>query len=106
HPDGRGPSLHDRYAASSLLRPHPTSDRAIPSVMDSRLHSGARPPHVGSLRFLDLSLAARCPQPPRRAGRLHMPVASSSVRASPPPGGWPLSSLRFEAESGSLSLRL
>src|SRR5690606_24525564 len=100
HPDGRGPSLHGRYAASRLLRPHPTSDRAVPSVMDSQLHFGARPQHVGPLRFLDLSLAARCPQPPRRAERLHMPVASSSVLASPSPEGWPLSSLRFEADIG------
>src|SRR5690606_4222949 len=36
----------------------------------------------------------------RRAERLHMPVASSSVLASPSPEGWPLSSLRFEADIG------
>jgi len=37
---------------------------------------------------------------------MHMPVASSFVQASPSLAGWPLSSLCFEAESGSLALRL
>jgi hypothetical protein len=37
---------------------------------------------------------------------MHVPVTSSSVLASPYLAGWPLSSQRFEAELGSLSLRL
>ena len=39
--------------------------------------------HVGSPRFLDLSLSARRPPLPRKVERLHAPVASSSVLASP-----------------------
>jgi hypothetical protein len=64
------------------------------------------PQHAGSPRFLDSSLGTRCPLPPRRAQRVHMPVASPLMLASPSLKGWPLSTLRFEAEPGSLSLRL
>ena len=46
---------------------------------------------AGPPRFLDRSIRARRPQPPRRARRLRMPVASSSAQASPYPAGWPLS---------------
>ena len=48
----------------------------------------------------DWSVGARCPQSPRRAGTLHLLVASRSVMASPLSEGWPLG-LRNEAESGS-----
>src|SRR5207249_4383048 len=60
-------------------------------------------PHVdGSPRFLDRSIRARRPLVPRRARRVLLPVASSSVLASPPQKGWPLLVSLNEAESGSL----
>jgi hypothetical protein len=67
---------------------------------------GTTPEHAGPLRFLDPSLGTRCPLPPRRAGQVLLPVASLPVLASPSLTGWPLSSWRFEAVPGSLSLRL
>src|SRR5687768_6392975 len=67
---------------------------------------GHDPARRALLRFLDPSLGTRCPLPPRRAGQVHLPVSSLTVLASPTPKGWPLSSWRFEAEPGSLSLRL
>src|SRR5215218_9456718 len=74
--------------------------------MVSQPRPGARPRTPGALRFLDPSLGTRCPLSPRRAGQVHMPVSSLTVLASPSLAGWPLSSLLFEAEPGSLSLRL
>ena len=49
------------------------------------------PQHAGSPRFLDFSLGTRCPLPPRRARRVHMPVTSPPMLASPSLKGWPLS---------------
>jgi hypothetical protein len=87
--------------APSAARPCSTCWLWIPSRT-----LGHDPARRALLRFLDPSLGTRCPLPPRRARRVHMPVASPPILASPSLKGWPLSSLRFEAESGSLSLRL
>ena len=75
HASSRIPSLHWHYPASSLLRTHPTPDRA----------STTGPP-----RFLDCSFDARHPILPRRARRLLFLSSSPSVLASSSPTDWPL----------------
>jgi hypothetical protein len=52
---------------------------------------GHDPARRALLRFLDPSLGTRCPLPPRRARRVHMPVTSPPILASPSLKGWPLS---------------
>ena len=54
----------------------------------------------------DCSVGARCLQPPREAAMLHLLVTSHHVLASPSLEGWPPQTLRNEAESSSLALRL
>jgi len=50
---------------------------------------GYDPQPAGSPRFLDLSVAARCPLPPRQAGPVHPLVASRVVLASAHSAAWP-----------------
>jgi hypothetical protein len=64
-------------------------------------------PHPArSPRFLDRSFHARCPLPPREVRRLRFPVASSSMSGFITLGRLATSTLRHEAEPGSLALRL
>jgi len=51
--------------------------------------AGYEPQPVGSPRFLDLSVTARRPLPPRQAGPVHPLVASRSVLASAYSAAWP-----------------
>ena len=52
------------------------------------------------------SVAIRRPQPPRGTAPLHLLIPSRCMLASPYMEGWPLPDLSYEAESGSLALRL
>ena len=61
--NGRAPSFHGRYPASSLLCAPPTPVQAAFRLC-LPLGVGFHPPD-GSPRFLDQSFDARCPQPPR-----------------------------------------
>ncbi|MEE8434124.1 MAG: hypothetical protein V3S64_04975 [bacterium] len=56
--------------------------------------------------FLDQPFGARCPQPPRQDRWLRLPVASPPVSGLAQSGSMAAWELRFEAESGSLALRL
>ena len=53
----------------------------------------------------DLTFGVRCPQPPREARRLNVPVATSPVTGRPFFGRKATSIFCNEAESGSLALR-
>ena len=67
-------------------RPQPRGRLCIPAP------ASGHPPHwAGSPRFLDRSVGARCPHPPRRVRRVRLPVATSPVLASASLGAWPLS---------------
>jgi hypothetical protein len=68
--------------------------------MVSRLSSRARPRHAGPLRYLNLSLGTRCPQPPREAGRLLAPVPSPPVLASHISGRLAASIVAFRGRIG------
>ncbi len=67
--NGRAPSLHGSYPASSLLCAPPTPAQAAFRLC-LPLGVGFHPPD-GSPRFLCQSVDTRCPQPPRMAPRLH-----------------------------------
>src|ERR1700677_4558285 len=92
---GRGPSLHRRYPASTLLRPPPTPAQAqrrllIPAISRGRL-SRALHRLDRSPRFLtDLSTPA-VPYHPGEPGRCHRSFLHDRCQASPHPKGWPLS---------------
>jgi hypothetical protein len=90
------------------LRHGPFAPRALPRFLATMGRSDSRPqprgrlcipapalgypPHwAGPPRFLDRSVGARCPHPPRRVRRVRLPVASSPVLASASLGAWPLS---------------
>lgn len=99
----RAPSLHGRYPASSLLRAHPSPSGPL-TVIDSRFalvlhHPGGFP------RFLDRSVLARCPQPPRRSDLMLAYCFSDRGRLHPARRTG-RSHLVNEVESGSLALRL
>jgi len=74
--------------------------------MDFSSRGRARPRPGRISQVPDRSLCTRRLLPPGRAERLHAPVTSSLVLASPSLAGWPLPSLRFEAQRSSLALRL
>ena len=81
---GRAPSLHRHYPASLLLRAPPTPDHALTDLLVSVGRLGST--HTaGSPRFLDASVRARPPQPPRQGRRV------LSVVASPPISGFTIS---------------
>lgn len=77
----RAPWLHGSYPASTLLWAHPTPRRptgggyGFPQECCSHLLA------CRVSQFPVLSFGTRRPLRPRRAGRLHLPVASSSVLA-------------------------
>jgi len=99
----KAPSLRGHYPASSLLRASPPPSGPF-AVIDSRFPLALHLPG-GLPRFLNRSVLARRPQPPRRSrpvlarffpahGRLH-PIRRTGR-----------SRILNEAESGSLALRL
>jgi hypothetical protein len=92
HAAGRGPSLHRHYPASPLPRPLPTPIHRSRSGYAFPDHRGALPRRDGSLRFLDRPLDTRRPLSPRWTERLHVPVPSSPMLASPALEGWPSTS--------------
>src|SRR5688572_10150263 len=79
--DGRGPSLHRRYAASSLLRPPPTPGRAARLVMHSESRVGVRPQSAGPLRFLTPLLVRAAPLYPGEPRRYPPMEITSEVIA-------------------------
>src|ERR1035437_8996182 len=83
-------------------RPEPFPRLLIPS---GRWGSVALPRPAGSPRFLDCSIPARCPQPPRKVRRVLAHCFPADIRLHPI---WRTGHLhwRHEAESGSLALRL
>ena len=83
----------------------------LPAVADRRVMSSAAAvnaaaPHAGPPRFLDRSVRARRPHSPRKARRVHMPVASPSVSGFTISGRLATFTRCNEAVSGSLALRL
>jgi hypothetical protein len=81
--------------------------RAVPRlcIPSGRWGSIAFPRPAGSPRFLDRSIPARCPQPPRKVRRVLAPCFPADIRLH---HLWQTGHLhwRNEAESGSLALRL
>ena len=82
-------------------RPWPTAALCLP-----RRRWTLPPPHAGPPRFLDRSVRARRPHSPRKARRVHMPVASPSVSGFTISGRLATFTRCNEAVSGSLALRL
>jgi len=100
----RSTSFHRLHRYYVPLRPPPPH---LPRLFIPVLDSGYNPSSGGHLRFLDYPLGTRCPLTPRGTGRLHMPVASSSILASPILGGWPSPSSMSGPESvHAFALRL
>ena len=94
---------------STYLQSSPFAPQALPcfcttmGTSDSRTRS-CNP--FGSLRFLDFSVLTRCLQSPRGARRLHSNVSSPTAAGFSNSGSIATPTLRNEAESSSLALRL
>ena len=73
---GKAPSLHRHYPASTLLWASPTPDTAKHRLCIPYGCCGQDQLHAGSPRFLDQSFSMRRPQSPRRARQLLAPVSS------------------------------
>ena len=79
HIYGKTPSLHEHYSASSLLWASPNARRNHREVIDSPTMLGYIAHLVGSPKFHCHPVGIRCPQSPRRALWLLIPVASPQV---------------------------
>jgi hypothetical protein len=106
-PEGLQPSRSVRCPAHTMSRsdsrPQPLARLCLPA----RRQVHRTPPRcAGPPRFLDRSVHARRPQPPRQARRLLSPVASPSMAGFTFLGRMATCNRRNEAESGSLALRL
>jgi hypothetical protein len=76
------------------LLPHYYEPLRLPTCQRARLWLPTRPPghdpeHAGSPRFLDPSVTARHPLPPRQAAPVHTLMASRRVLASASLAAWP-----------------
>jgi hypothetical protein len=102
------PSLHGRYPLPRYYEPVRLPAAAADTVMLSRAALGlhARPCIAGPPRFLDRSVPTRRPLTPRRARRVHVPVASTPVAGFVILGSLATLDEVHEADSGSLALRL
>ena len=102
------PSLHGRYPLPRYYEPVRLPAAAADTVMLSRVALGphARPCLAGPPRFLDRSVPTRRPLTPRRAQRVHTPVASTLMAGFAILGRVAALTSVHEADSGSLALRL
>ena len=99
------PFAHGSYPASPLLWPPRHRTCSTPGYGFPAAPRGTTRTPGASQVPRPLSRYALSPTTPE-SSQVHMPVASLTMLASPSLTGWPLSALRFEAEPGSLSLRL
>ena len=93
----------------AYLQSSPFARQALPCFFTTMRTSDSRTGSCnpfGSLRFLDFSFLTRHLQPPRRAHRLHTNVPSPMAAGFNQSGSIATPTLRNEAESSSLALRL
>jgi len=101
------PSLHSRYPLPRYYEPVRLPAGADGTVMSSLAAVGPyRPCPTGPPRFLDRSVPTRRPLTPRRAQRVLVPVASTSMTGFTIFGRLATLTETHEADSGSLALRL
>src|SRR6202040_1477625 len=108
--NGRAPSLHGRYSASSLIRTHPPPSRLRPISRVRRLYglpcSGDfAPGRGGLLQLLGMSLSPCCRFHPAKVSSRVGQISAVHVAFALPLRARPLEILTFEATTRSPLLR-